>query len=152
MMRLKTGYVGVLLGILLLSAPISYAAKVVFVVQSGSGEMYQLRWGFTEVHLDPKEMIETVWGSVEHPNPEIEAADSAVAFKLGSRVGVKITWEEGGKPCEWAVSSSTLQSRLTSDIYWSEGSCNAPGGHGMHQPNDIHWFPEDMPYLFCGMG
>ncbi len=88
MARLKTCFKGVLLGILLLSAPISYAFKVVFVVQSGSREVYQLRWGFTEVHLDPKEMIETVWGSVEHPDSEIEAANSAVAFKLGSRVGV----------------------------------------------------------------
>lgn len=116
-----------------------------FVVQSGSGEVYQLRWGFTEVPLAPKEMIETVWGSVEHPDSEIEAANSAVAFKLGSQVGVKIIWEGGEKPCEWAVTSSMLQSRLTPDIYWSEGACNAPGGHGLHQPNDIHWFPEDMP-------
>lgn len=114
------------------SATFSYGAKVVFVVQGGNGEMYQLRWGFTELAQDPLEMIETVWGSVEHPEPETESANSAVAFKLGSRVGVKIIWEEGDKPCDWAVASSRLESRLTSDIYWAESACNAPGGHGMH--------------------
>jgi hypothetical protein len=60
-------------------------------------------------------------------------------------VGVRIIWDPGETPCDWAVTRSSLISRLTLVTYWLEGACNAPGGHGMHKPDDIHWFPVSVP-------
>lgn len=118
------------LGSLLLSLALAQGAEVEFVARAG-GAIYPLRWGEQEGQEDlvvpyPR------WG-----NP--------VCFKVGSQVGVRILWGPGERPCHWAVTRSTLYSEPTKEIYWSEGACFAPGGHGMHGPDEIHWFPDAVP-------
>ena len=118
------------LGSLLLLLARAQGAEVQFVIKSG-GEIYELRWGREEGGGDRVQPYPR-WG-----NP--------VCFKVGSWVGVRIIWDPGETPCDWAVTRSSLISRLTLVTYWLEGACNAPGGHGMHKPDDIHWFPVSVP-------
>lgn len=91
------------------------------------------------------------WGQVDPVSEDLVAPYPrwrnlwAVCFKVGSRVGVRMHWEPGETPCAWLVTHSKLQSKLTTQTYWTEGACDAPGGHGTHEPGEIHWFPADVP-------
>ncbi|MCW5946250.1 MAG: hypothetical protein KIT74_04395 [Fimbriimonadales bacterium] len=113
------------------------AMSVEYFVDIG-GEIYSLRMGLVEGDSD------LVFPPPD-TSPKWEYVEKAVCFKAGSRVGVRIRWDPGEQPCVWAVTDSMLYSQLTSAIYWTESACDAPGGHGMHPPNDIHWFPESVP-------
>ncbi|GIV01230.1 MAG: hypothetical protein KatS3mg015_0060 [Fimbriimonadales bacterium] len=108
-------------------------AEPEFVVDVG-GAIYPLRWG----QVDP------VSEDLVAPYPRWRNL-WAVCFKVGSRVGVRMHWEPGETPCAWLVTHSKLQSKLTAQTYWTEGACDAPGGHGTHEPGEIHWFPADVP-------
>ncbi|MER3414490.1 MAG: hypothetical protein C4341_09750 [Armatimonadota bacterium] len=104
-----------------------------FVVDVG-GAIYPLRWG----EVDP------VSADLVAPYPRWRNF-WAVCFKVGSRVGIRMHWEPGETPCAWLVTRSKLQSKLTTETYLTELACDLPGGHGIHEPDDVHWFPSNVP-------
>lgn len=111
------------------------AAKVVFVVAQGAGQLHDLRWGLTTL---PADQVVQQWGVPQNGDREDAFPLCATA---GTQLGVKIEWENGETPRPWTVACALLKSTNSQQTYWFEGLST------FHAPNDIHTFPIPLPTI-----
>lgn len=114
-----------LIGLLVLAlVPQGLALKLKIVVEGQSGDWYQIRHGLQDSEGD---LI--VGPFLGEP----------LCFKMGSRLGLQIEWEET-TPGDWYLYFSELESLAGGPQYWWEGPSYVAYG-----PNDTHWFPDEAP-------
>ncbi len=114
-----------LIGLLVLVlVPQGLAPRLKIVVEGQSGDWYQIRHGLEDSAEDV----------IEGPY-----LGEALCFKMGSRLGLQIEWEET-TPGDWYLYFSELESLAGGPQYWWEGPTYEAYG-----PNDTHWFPDEAP-------